>query len=255
MSNMTMDQVSAMRGLPVYASDGDKIGTVEEVFYDEQTNQPEWIGIGTGFFGTKRVLVPVQGADTRDDGFYVPYSKQQVQDSPDVDSDEISQETERELYAYYGLEYSERESETVLPEGTAQGTTGMEMGEPTMRTEQEGSVVRAEEELQVGTRPTEVGRARLRKHVETEPVQVDVELQRETARVTREQIDQPVSEAELGEEEVEVGLRGEQPVAEKQTVARERVGLERDVQTETETVRDEVRKERVEVEGDLDEQR
>jgi uncharacterized protein (TIGR02271 family) len=243
----TIDQLSAAHGSPVYASDGDKIGTVEEIFYDEETNQPEWIGIGTGFFGTKRVLVPVQGAELRDDGLFVPYDKDKVKDSPDIDSDEISQATEAELSSYYGLHYSERRSDTGLPEGGAKPSA--------LEGEQEGTLTRSEEELQVGKREAGIGRARLRKWVESEPAEVDVELRRETARVTREQLDEPVSGAELGEQEVEVGLREEQPVVAKETVAKERVGLEKDVETEVETVREDVRKERVEVEGDVEDRR
>jgi uncharacterized protein (TIGR02271 family) len=235
---LTMQELGEMRGLPVYASDGDKIGQVDEIFYDEETNRPEWIGIGTGFLGTKRVLVPVEGADYSQDGLTVRYSKEQVKDSPDIDSDELSQETEQELYSYYGLGYSERRSGTGLPEG------GRERVD-----EAETSVTRSEEELAVGTRDVEAGRARLRKWVETEPVEMDVELKRETARVTREPIDRAVSDAEIGEEEVAVELREEEAVVQKQAVAKERVGLERDVETTTETVSDEVRKERVEVEG------
>ena len=115
-------------------------------------------------------------------------------------------------------------------------------------------MTRSEEELQVGTRQTEAGSVRLRKWVETEPVALDVELQRETARVVREDLDQPVArdDAAFAEEEVEVPLRAEQAVTSKQTVAKERVGVEKDVETTTETVADEVRKERVEVEGDAD---
>ena len=240
MPEMTIDRLAEMRGAPVYDNAGEKIGSVEEIFYDEQTNQPEWIGIGTGFFGTKRVLVPIEGADTSGDGVRVAYDKERVKDSPDIDSDEISEDTERELYSYYGLQPSERRSESVLPEGKA--------GRPR---DEGDTVTRTEEELQVGKREAEAGRARLRKWVETEPVQVDVDLQRETARVTRERVDRPASDAEIGEEEVEVPLREEQPVVQKQAVAKERVGLEKDVQTERETVADEVRKERVDVEGDV----
>ena len=247
-NGMTMDQLSQMQGSPVMSSDGDTIGNVEEIFYDEQTRQPEWIGIGTGFFGTKRVLVPVQGAEVRDDAFYVPYSKDQVKGSPDVDADEISQETEAELYSYYGLPYSEQRSDTGLPEG------GMERGVDTS-VEREGSVTRSEEELRVGKRQVETGRARLRKWVETQPVEADVELRRETARVTRERVDQPVSSTELGDQEVSVELSEEEAVVQKEAVAKERIGLEKDVETEVETVRDEVRKERVDVEGDIDERR
>jgi uncharacterized protein (TIGR02271 family) len=232
---MTIERINEARGASVYDAQGEEIGAVEEIFYDVRSNQPEWVGIGTGFFGTKRVLVPLEGAELRDDALYVAYPKEQVKDSPDIDSDEISEETEQELYTYYQL---------------SARAPGKQRGKGRGRSKQE--VTRAEEELQVGKRPVETGGVRLKKWVETEPVGVDVELQQETARVTRESIDQPV-DAELGEEEIEVPLRGEEAVAQKQVVAKERVGVEKDVETETKTVTDQVRKERVEVEGDADE--
>ena len=235
-STITMDQLSQAHGVDVLDSAGDKIGAVEEIFYDQQTNQPEWIGIGTGFFGTKRVVVPVTGAELRDDGLYVPYSRGQVKGAPDIDSDEISQDTEAQLAEYYGVGYSEERSDTGLPEGAPAGG--------------EASVTRSEEELRVGTRDVDAGRVRLRKWVETEPVSTDVELERETVRVERQPVDQPVSGAEIGDQQVEVPLRAEEAVVQKQAVARERVSLEKDVETERQTVSDELRKERVEVEGD-----
>jgi sporulation protein YlmC with PRC-barrel domain len=54
---LSIERLDAMRGAPVYDSAGEKIGTVEEIFWDAETSQPEWIGIGTGFFGTKRELL------------------------------------------------------------------------------------------------------------------------------------------------------------------------------------------------------
>lgn len=234
---MSTERLMQAQGQTVYSSDGEKIGNVEEVFVDDETGRPEWIGIGTGLLGTKRVLVPVAGLDESDDGLTVPYAKDHVKDTPDIDDDRISQETESRLYAHYGLEYSERRSDTGLPEGGARGGSSVD----------ETDVVRSEEELQVGKRDVETGRARLRKHVETEPVDLDVDLKRETAHVTREPIDQPVSGAEIGEQEVEVPLHGEEAVVQKQTVAKERVSVDKDVETEHQQVSDDVRKERVDV--------
>ncbi len=88
---------------------------------------------------------------------------------------------------------------------------------------------------------------RLRKWVETEDVNVDVDLKRETAKVTREPMDERVSGAEIGEEEIEVPLHREEAVVQKQAVGKERITLEKDTETETEQVSDSVRKERVEV--------
>jgi uncharacterized protein (TIGR02271 family) len=249
----TMNKVrlDEMRGGPVYDVDGEKIGKVEEIYYDQQTRIPEWIGIGTGFFGSKRVLVPVKGAAVQDDGLMVAYPKDQVKDSPDIDEEEISQQSEAELASYYGLGYSKERSRTGLTEGTPGGAKGRrsETGD------EDQALTRSEEELEVGKRPVEAGQARLRKWVETEPVVLDVELQREVARVTREPINEPVGEHEFEEDEVEVPLHAEKPVVQKQAVAKERVGLEKDVQTETEKVTDELKKERVDVEGDVDKKR
>ena len=223
-------RLDELRGAPVYDAQGDKIGSVEEIFYDEASGTPEWIGLGTGFFGTKRVLVPVAGAGRTEDGLVVPYDKEQVKSSPDIDSDEISGEAESELVSYYRL--------------------GGGASQPQSSSTGDDSVTRHEEELQVGKQSVDAGTARLRKWVETEPVSLDVELRHETARVVREQIDQPVEGDRIGEESVEVPLRAEQPVVAKQTVAKERVGLEKETVSETQTVADEVRKERVEIDGD-----
>ena len=236
MNELTLERLDEMRGAPVYDSAGEKIGEVEEIFYDTETNRPEWIGIGTGLFGTKRVLVPVSGSSFEGDAVTVQYRKDQVKDAPDIDDDEISGSREQELYSFYGL-------------GSGR-TTDVRSERSDGASEQ--ALTRSEEELHVGKEQRETGRARLRKWVETEPVELDVELQRETARVVREPVDERVSDRELGEEEVDVTLREERPVVEKQTVAKERVGLQTDVETERRTVRDEVRKERVDVDEDID---
>jgi uncharacterized protein (TIGR02271 family) len=228
---MQMEELQQLRDAPVFDASGEQIGKVEEIYFDKESNRPEWIGLGTGFLGTKRVLVPVQGSHLEGEGVSVPYAKDHVKGAPDLDDDQISQDTERELRAYYGLDGS-----APAPSGDAGGD----------------SVTRHEEELAVGKQQVQTGQARLHKWVETEPVAMDVELQQETARVTREPIDEPVADAELGEESVEVPLRGERAVVQKQTVAKERVGIETDVTTEQQTVQDVVRKERVEVVGDTD---
>jgi uncharacterized protein (TIGR02271 family) len=229
MSRVRLDE---LRGSPVYDNAGEKIGKVEEIFYDHGSRRPEWIGIGTGFFGTKRVLVPVEGAQLADDGLRAAFSKDQVKDSPDIDDDEISQECEAELRQYYGLAH---------PQSATVGDADQ-------------AITRSEEELEVGKRDVDAGTARLRKWVETEPVALDVELHREVAQVTREPLNEPVGEHEFSEEQIEVPLHEEKPMVKKQAVAKERIGLEKQVETETATVEDEVRKERVDVEGEARDQ-
>ena len=57
----SIDELSQFQGRPVYDSSGEKIGSVDQIFYDRATGEPEWVGIGTGFLGLKTTLVPLQG--------------------------------------------------------------------------------------------------------------------------------------------------------------------------------------------------
>jgi stress response protein YsnF len=230
----SIDEATRMRGLTAVDRDGDKIGVIEEVYLDEETGRPEWLAIKTGLLGSKQSFAPIEGASAEGDAVTVPYGKSQVKDAPGVDPDgELSQEEEQRLYQHYGLDYGESRSDSGLPEGTT-GASG-------------DAITRSEEELRVGVAPREVGRARLRKYVVSEPVQEEVTTQREEVRLERE----PVTDAnvhratrgELSEEEHEVTLSAEEPVVEKRVVPKERVRLDKDVVSEQETVSDEVRKE------------
>jgi uncharacterized protein (TIGR02271 family) len=238
---ITMDRLTGLHGTAVYDRNGEKIGKVEEIYYDEQTNQPEWVGIGTGFFGMKRVLVPAQGLTTTDDGVTVPYDKDMVKDSPDIDSDPIEPSSEQALHSYYG---------TTVHQGGGSARVATDAArQPGLENVDEQAVTRSEEELRVGKRSVDAGSVRLRKWVETEPVEANVDLQRETVQVHREPVEEVVTGAEIGEQTVEVPLREEQVVVEKQVVAKERVSLDKDVEQRTESVSGDIRKERVEVEG------
>jgi sporulation protein YlmC with PRC-barrel domain/stress response protein YsnF len=237
---------ATMRGKPVYTSDGEKLGESEEIYHDEATGEPEWIRVKSstlgGILGTKHFLVPLAGAefqDGEDPAIRVPYSKDRVQYAPDVEGDWISEEDERQLYRYYGQPYSERRSETELPEREAQEERHQHPVSP----HGEVSVSRHEEELQVGKREVEYGRVRLRKWVETQPV---------TEEVERQPANRPASGAEIreGEEEVEMPLHREEPVVSKETVEKEQITLHPEEEIEQETVHGEVRREHVEVKED-----
>ena len=248
----TLEEVRTWRGGTVVDRDGDKIGSIDEVYMDEETGQPEWLAVKTGLFGTRLSFVPLAEASRSGDEVRVPYEKAQVKDLPSVDPDgQLSQREEASLYSHYGLGYTESRSNSGLPEGTADAApVGRDTSGPTT----DDAMTRSEEELNVGTREREAGRLRLRKWVETEPVQTTVEVRREKARIERE----PITDANAGdamdgpaisEEEHEVVLHAERPVVEKEAVPVERVRLDKETVTEQTQVNEELRKEEIEVDG------
>ena len=117
-----LETALSWRGHTMYDQDGDKIGRIEEIYLDHQTDQPEWALVNTGLFGSKSTFVPIQDADPSDDGVRVPFEKGQVKDAPGIDPEgELSQQQESELYAHYGMDYGDDRSDSRLPEAGAVG--------------------------------------------------------------------------------------------------------------------------------------
>jgi uncharacterized protein (TIGR02271 family) len=251
-----IDTVQSWQGRTMVDPAGDKLGTIDAIYLDEETGQPEWATVTRGLFTAKAAFVPLAQAQDMGDSVQVPYDKQQVIDAPSPQADgSLSQDEEAELYRHYGLDYGEHRSDSGLPAGTADDTQDDTVGRDTSGPTTDQAMTRSEEELRVGTQTRERGRARLRKYVTTETQQVTVPVQREEVRVERE----PITDANLGaatdgpaisEEEHEVTLREEEVVVDKRAVPKERVRLDTETVTDERQVSEDVRKEQIEVEGD-----
>jgi uncharacterized protein (TIGR02271 family) len=234
---------------------GDKIGKVDAIYVDQQTDKPEWALVNTGLFGTKSSFVPLAGASPRGEDVVVEVEAQQVNDAPKMDPDqELSEQQEAELFRHYGIDYTTEGSVTAT--GSGQASAGRDpVGRDTSGPTTDEAMTRSEEELRVGTTERERGRARLRKYVVTEQVQQTVPVQREEVRIEREPItdsnvDQALSGPEISEEEHEVVLHEEQPVVEKRAVPKERVRLDKETVVDEAQVSEELRKEQIEAHGD-----
>jgi uncharacterized protein (TIGR02271 family) len=286
MSTLQKEQLLQQRGQDLYDSNGDKIGKIEEIYLDADSGQPEWALVNTGLFGTKSSFVPLRDASDDGGSVTVPYDKSQVKDAPKMDPDgELSREEEDQLYRHYGFESggagttggsgftggetsgttgtgvtggaggtADRDFDgdrDVSGRGDAAGTTGRDTSGPTT----DDAMTRSEEELRVGKTERETGRARLRKYVVEDQVTETVPVQREEVRVEREPItdanlDNATSGPDISEEEHEVVLHEEEVVAEKRTVPKERIRMEKDVETDEKQVSETLRKEEVDVDGE-----
>jgi uncharacterized protein (TIGR02271 family) len=247
-----IDTVRSWQGRAMVDRDGDRIGTIEDIYADDRTGEPEWALVNTGLLGTRSTFVPLAQASQRDGEVQVPYEKQLVQDAPGIEADQhLSEAEEQQLWRHYGLDYQsvDQPADRAAEAGTDAG------GDDHEATGGDDAMTRSEEELQVGTETRQRGRVRLRKYVTTEQVTQTVPVRREEARVEREPItdanvDAAMAGPDISEAEHEVTLHEEQPVVEKRTVPRERVRLEKDTVTGEEQVADELRKEQL----DLDDQ-
>jgi len=116
----------------------------------------------------------------------------------------------------------------------------------------EDTIPVVEEQLRVGKREVGRGNVRVRSYVVERPVEEQVSLRNETVDVERKPVDRPVAAGDrvFQDKQIEAVERREEPVVSKEARVIEEVGLRKNVDTRTETVRDTVRKQEVEVEGD-----
>lgn len=242
---VTENQAADLMGATAYDQDGDKIGKVGQVFFDDATGRPEWVTVNTGFFGTNENFVPLRDASFEGGDLRLPYEKSRVKDAPQIEAaGHLEPDDEDELYRYYDLG-------TGTGVGTAAGRAGVE----NRGGSGDAAMTRSEEELRVGTERRAAGKARLRKHVTTEEQTVTVPVKREEVRVEREPItdenmDRAIEGPDITESEHEVTVHEEVPVVSTEARPKERVRLEKEEVRETERVSGDVRKEHIEVEDD-----
>jgi len=98
----------------------------------------------------------------------------------------------------------------------------------------------------------ELGSVDIRKDVETERVEIPVDLRHEEVSVNRVDVrDRPVAAGELGdafqEGIIRVPVRGEEAVAQKEAIVTGEVVIDKEQRTERQTVTEIVRREDVEV--------
>ena len=258
-----------------YDKAGEKLGSVKEVFVDEQSGQPTFVEVNHGLFGMSSSLVPLRGHDFTGDELKLAFSKDRIENAPDFDSDKpLTPEAQADIFKHYDLEnaqdvttYRDERDERagvagagVAGAGVAGAGAGAHAKDETADTSSnltnnEGEVIRSEERLDVNKERVATGEARLRKYVVTDTETVEVPVEREEVRVERT----PISEADAanytgtigdnGAEEASVTLHEERVNVEKKTVPVEKVNLSKETIKDTETHTEDLRKEQIDTDG------
>lgn len=99
-----------LRGKDAYDRDGQQIGTVEELYMDQQTKEVRYLDVGAGGFlgiGEKHFLIPLEAvAEVSDGRVVLNQDREKITGSPDYDSGAApAPDYQRGLYDYYGYPY------------------------------------------------------------------------------------------------------------------------------------------------------
>jgi hypothetical protein len=101
------ENVADWRGKDLVDLEDEKIGKLEDVYVDTQTEQPMFGSVKEGLISKHLTFVPLTGATASPDGLKVTVSKKQVKDAPSIDQDgELDADGESDLYRHYGIAYT-----------------------------------------------------------------------------------------------------------------------------------------------------
>jgi PRC-barrel domain len=99
-----IDQALEWRGRQVVDREGHKIGTFDEIYLDEGTNEPAWAAVKTGVFSRRRRVVPISAAEADGSQIRVPFTKDEVKSAPTIDSEGwVSERDQTAILRHYGL--------------------------------------------------------------------------------------------------------------------------------------------------------
>jgi len=151
-------------------------------------------------------------------------------------------------------------TETVSMPETSGARTGTQTGTQAGRTQTAGTtqpmtgnqdtVKVVEERLRIGNREVAQGAVRVRSYVVERPVEEQVRLHEERVQIERRPVDRPVTPGDANlfqERTIEARATAEEAVVQKEARVVEEIGIKKEAQDRTETVRDTVRETKVEV--------
>ncbi|WP_295642368.1 PRC and DUF2382 domain-containing protein [uncultured Corynebacterium sp.] len=270
-----MSNIKDLFNATAYDNTGDKLGSVKEVFVDDNSGQPTFVEVNHGLFGMNSSLVPLRGHKFDGKDLNLAFAKDRIKDAPNLDADQaLTPDQQNEVLRHYGVDGLEDQTRY---EGVQGGHTRTE-GDRGVHTENgefanrdrvagdrdrvagdrdrvaanDGEMIRSEEQLDVNKERVATGEARLRKYVVTDSETVEVPVTREEVRVERTPINADEAanhNARIGEEDASVTLHEERVDVSKNTVPVEKVNLGKHEVTETERHTEELRKERIDVDG------
>jgi uncharacterized protein (TIGR02271 family) len=248
-----------VRGWEVLASDGRKIGEVDQLLVDPGARKVRYLDVdvnddilGDAANRDRHVLIPIGYArlDEGSDRVIVDtLVSADVVGLPEYTHGPVTRDFEADVRRRFDTGFT----------GTAErdfyeGDSYDENRFYGRRAEGEARMTLSEEELAVGKREVETGEVELRKRVETEHVAEPVTTRHEEVTVERRPITDPMQarEARIEGDEIHVPLHEEEAVVQKRVVPREELVVRKQEVEETETVEADLRRERVDLEREGD---
>jgi len=99
---VSINDIAVVRAATAYCKDGNKVGRVGDVYVDDLSNEPAWVTLTAGLFGTKTLFAPLAGSRLDGDRLVLAYGKDVINGAPAIaDSGHISEAEQQALIEYF----------------------------------------------------------------------------------------------------------------------------------------------------------
>jgi len=107
-SSVAYHNFAAWHGKDLIDSHGDRIGRLEDVYFDVETDEPQFATVKQGLIDRHLTFVPLTEVTIGPDSLQVATTRTLVKNAPNLqlDGDELSQADESALYHHYQLNYT-----------------------------------------------------------------------------------------------------------------------------------------------------
>jgi|RhiMethySRZTD1v2_1073278.scaffolds.fasta_scaffold1387685_2 sporulation protein YlmC with PRC-barrel domain len=106
MRGVELADVDHLSGAKVLDPNGEKVGKVADVLFDELSNKPRWVLVNVGKIGSRHTAVPLVDAYRSEEGdLVVAFNRDNVKHAPKVPGGAVlTTSEERHLLDHYGLD-------------------------------------------------------------------------------------------------------------------------------------------------------
>ena len=106
--------VSDWHGKSLIDSEGEKIGKLQDVYVDVETDEPQFATVKEGIIGRHLTFVPLGGVQIGPGDLQVQVTKERVRTGPDIEmhGEELSQADESKLYHHFEMNYTAIDTES-----------------------------------------------------------------------------------------------------------------------------------------------
>jgi hypothetical protein len=110
---MTLENIRQWEGSEVVDPDQSRIGKLQDVYFDAETDEPLFVTVHTGLLGRHLTFVPTEKASLGQGYLQVARYKAEVSNAPQIEpGGDLTPDEEERVFKYYGLEYERAATES-----------------------------------------------------------------------------------------------------------------------------------------------